>query len=233
LAPRGPGIVAQAAAYLLGNLAIAMAELCDNIFLRGRKVLIRPFERADIDRRLKWKPYPDPLYSHYNLGDLSEPEKEAWFLKRKNDPSSVYLSIDNTQGSLIGFLRLYQIDVRNRSSWFGIYLGWEFLDQGLGTDATSTWLRYYFEELKYERLLLDVASLNTRAIRCYQKCRFEFIRSKYNVHDPRANIDVFGDESFSEVRKYFLKEGDRILVQFDEMEISREKWRRRRSGLSC
>jgi diamine N-acetyltransferase len=209
-----------------------MAELCDNIFLKGRKVLIRPFERADIDRRLKWKPYPDPLYSHYNLGDLSEPEKEAWFLKRKNDPSSVYLSIDNTQGSLIGFVRLYQIDVQNRSSWFGIYLGWEFLDQGLGTDATLTWLGYYFDELKYERLLLDVASLNTRAIRCYQKCGFEFIRSKYNVHDPRTDIDVFGDESFSAVRKYFLKEGDRILVQFDEMEISREKWRRRRSGLS-
>lgn len=208
-------ITDHAAIHFPRDLTIAMAELFDNIFLRGRKALIRPLEREDIDKRLKWKPYPDPLYSHYNLGNLTASEKEAWFLKRKRDTSSVYLSIDNAEGKLIGFLRLHKIDPQDKTAWFGIYLRYEFIDQGFGTDATLALLRYYFEGLKFERLLLDVAALNKRAIRCYEKCGFEFIRKRYNVHDPRMNIDIFGEERFKDVRKYFLKNEDKILAVDD------------------
>ena len=201
-----------------------MSTFLENIYLRGNKVLIRPFEREDIDKRLKWKPYPDPLYFHYNLGDLTEEQKEAWFLKRKGDPSSVYLAMDNLPGQLIGFIRIYQINPTERTAWFGIYLGYEFTNQNLGTDATLTLLKYYFEEWKFERLFLDVASHNKRAIRCYEKCGFEFTRKKYNDHDPRKNLDIFSDDRFKEVRKYFLKNGDKMLVEFDEMEISKDRW---------
>jgi diamine N-acetyltransferase len=98
------------------------------------------------------------------------------------------------------------------------------VDRGLGTDATLTLLEYYFEELKFDRLYLDVASLNKRAIRCYEKCGFTFIRKKYNDHDPRSNIDIFGDDRFKNIRRYFVKNGDKVLVEFDEMEITREMY---------
>jgi RimJ/RimL family protein N-acetyltransferase len=127
--------------HFLRDLIIIMAELFDNIFLRGRRILIRPLEREDIDRRLKWKPYPDPLYFHYNLGNLKESEKEDWFLKRKRDTTSIYLSIDNAEGNLIGFLRLYKIEPQDKTAWFGIHLGYEFVDRGLGTEAALALLR--------------------------------------------------------------------------------------------
>jgi diamine N-acetyltransferase len=199
-----------------------MLTLFDNILLKGEKILIRPLEREDIDKRLEWKPYPDPLYFHYNLKNLRENEKEAWFLKRKSDISSVWFSIDDIQGQLAGFISLYKINSEEKSAWFGIYLGSEFINQGLGTDATLTLLKYYFEELKFEKLFLDVASHNKRAIRCYEKCGFKFTRKKYSDHDPRMNIDIFGDERFKDVRKYFLKNGKKVLVEFDEMEITKE-----------
>lgn len=201
-----------------------MSTLFDNILLRGEKVLIRPLEREDVDKRLKWKPFPDPLFYHYNLRNLTEEQKEAWFLKRKDDPSSIFLSIDNLQGQLIGFIRLYKINPAERTAWFGIYLGYEFINQAIGTDAALTLLKYYFDEWKFEKLFLDVASHNKRAIRCYEKCGFEFVRKKYNDHDPRMNIDIFGDERFKDVREYFVKDGDKMLVEFDEMVISRERW---------
>ena len=201
-----------------------MLTLFDNIFLKGEKVLIRPLERDDIDKRLKWKPYPDPLYSHYNIGNLTEQEKETWVLKRKTDVSSVYLSIDNLGEQLVGFACLYKINSTEKIAWFGIYLGSEFINQGLGTDATLTLLRYYFEELKFEKLFLDVASHNKRAIRSYEKCGFKFTRKKYSDHDPRMNIDIFGDERFKDVRNYFLKNGKKVLVEFDEMEITKEMY---------
>jgi diamine N-acetyltransferase len=201
-----------------------MSQLSDGILLKGKKVLIRSLERQDVDKRLSWKPYPDPLYFHYNLGSMTEEERKAWFLKRKTDALRLFLSIDDLAGQLIGFVSLHKINVLEKTAWFGIYLGYEFVDRGLGTDATLTLLEYYFEELKFDRLYLDVASLNKRAIRCYEKCGFTFIRKKYNDHDPRSNIDIFGDDRFKNIRRYFVKNGDKVLVEFDEMEITREMY---------
>lgn len=198
-----------------------MSRLSDSMLLEGKKVLIRPLEREDVGKRLKWKPYPDPLYFHYNLGNMTEEEKEAWFLKRKTDVFRLFLSIDDLAGQLVGFVSLHKINTSEKTAWFGIYLGYEFVDRDLGTDATSTLLKYYFEELEFEKLYLEVASLNKRAIRCYEKCGFRFIRKKYNEHDPRSNIDIFGDDRFKEIRRYFLKNGNRVLVEFDEMEITK------------
>jgi RimJ/RimL family protein N-acetyltransferase len=204
-----------------------MSELSASIFLKGKKVLIRPLQREDVETRLKWQPYPDPLYFHYNLGDITDREKEAWFHKRKTDPFRLFLSIDDLAGRLVGFVSLHKMNALEKTAWFGIYLGYEFVDRGLGTDATLTLLRYYFEELKFERLFLDVAALNKRAIRCYEKCGFRFIRKKYNDHDPRMSIDIFGDDRFKNIRRYFVKNGDKVLVEFDEMEITREMYEAR------
>jgi hypothetical protein len=44
-------------------------------------------------------------------------------------------------------------------------------------------------------------------------------------------IDIFGDEKFKDVRKYFLKREDEILVEFEEMGVSKERWKG--VGFSC
>lgn len=198
--------------------------MLDHLYLKGKKTIVRNLKREDVDKRLKWKPYPDPLYYHYNRPPVSRVEKELWYMKKKQDPTMVYLSIDNVEHDLIGFLSLFKIDRKNKSSEVGIYLGYEFIDQGYGTDALLTFMKYYFEELSYDRLFLDVATLNKRAIRCYGKCGFEHVRTRFKVNDPRTKIDIFSNDRFKNVRKYFRKRGKDVLVQFEEMVITREMW---------
>jgi len=198
--------------------------MLENLYLKGKKTIIRNLKREDVDKRLKWRPYPDPLYYHYNPRCLSKVEKELWYMKKKQDPTMVYLSIDNPEHELIGFVSLFKIDRKNKSSEVGIYLGYEFIDQGYGTDALLTLMNYYFEELGYDKMFLDVASLNKRGIRCYEKCGFKHLRTKFNVNDPRAKIDVFSNDRFKNVRKYFRKKGKDVLIQFEEMLITKEIW---------
>lgn len=205
--------------------------MLENLYLKGKKTIIRNLEREDIEKRLKWKPYPDPLYYHYNRPPVSRIEKELWYMRKKENPDLVYLSVDNLKGDLIGFLSLYKIDKNYKTSWMGIYLGYEYIDKGYGTDALLTMMRYYFEEVDYEKMFLDVATLNKRAIRCYEKCGFKHLRTKFNLHDPRAKIDVFSNDKFRNVRKYFRKKGKDVLVQFEEMVITRYEWIRRK-GIS-
>jgi diamine N-acetyltransferase len=197
----------------------------ENVVLKGKQVVLRPLAREDMEKRLEWKPYPDPLYFHYNMPNMTEEQREFWYSKRKSDPNALWLSIDGLQGRLVGFICLNKIMPQSKTAWMGIYLGYEFTDQGRGTDAIMTLLRYYFEEMQYEQLFLDVATHNKRAIRCYQKCGFEFFRKKYSDHDPRMNVDIFGDERYKEIREYFKKDGKKVLVEFDEMKMSQVKYR--------
>jgi len=192
--------------------------------LKGERIIIRPLRRDDIDKRLKWQKYPDPLYFHYNLGDITEVQKREWYHKRKKDPKMLYLTIDNLKGELLGFLSLYDIDWDNKKAKLGIYLGYEYIDKGYGTEAIKTFLPYYFEKMRFKELYLDAASLNQRAIKCYLKCGFEFAGTKFNKHDPRSKIDIFGDERYKDIRGHFKKEGDEILVQFEVMRMTEEMW---------
>jgi len=195
--------------------------------LKGKKIILRPLRRDDINKRLKWKPYLDPLYAHYNLREMTEAQKKEWCLKRKKDPLMLYLSIDSLEGELLGFLNIYDLDWENKKAKLGIYLGYEYTDKGYGTEAIRTLVPYFFEKMKFKELYLDVVALNQRAIKCYLNCGFEFVRTKFNKHDPRSKIDIFGDERFKDIKKYFKKEGDEILVQFEEMRITEEMWEKK------
>ncbi len=196
----------------------------DHLVLKGGKVIVRSLRKDDIDKRLSWKEYPDPLYFHYNPPHLSLKEREEWFLKRKHDPNMVYFAIDNRQGQLVGFICLNRIDSSAKTAWMGIFLGYEFIDRAYGTDAILTLAKYFFEEIRFENMFLDVASHNKRAIRCYSKCGFRFLRTIYNKHDPRAKLDIFGDDRYKHIRIYFKKEGNEVLAQFDEMVLTKDMW---------
>ena len=196
----------------------------DHLLLKGKSVIIRSLRRDDIDKRLAWNKYPDPLYFHYNPPNLSPKQREAWYLERKHDPQMIYFAIDNHQGQLVGLICLNRIDGLAKTAWMGIFLGYEFTDKGYGTDAILSFAKSFFEELKFEKMFLDVASHNKRAIRCYLKCGFKFVRTKYNKSDPRSKLDIFEDDRYEDIRKYFKKEGDEVLVQFDDMVLTKETW---------
>jgi len=127
----------------------------------------------------------------------------------------------------MGFLSLYELDLENKKSRLGIYLGYEFTDKGYGTEAIKALLPYYFDKMKFKELYLDVAALNKRAIQCYLNCGFEFVRTEFHKHDPRSKIDIFGDERFKAIRRYFKKVGREILVQFEVMRINKDTWKKK------
>lgn len=191
------------------------------IRLRGRRIVIRPLKRDDIDKRLEWRKYSDPLYYHYNLEKMNRAQKKEWYLKRKNNPGMIYSAIENRKGVLLGFISLYDIEWSKGKARLGIYFGSQYLDKGYGTEAIETLLPYYFDTMKFRELSLDVASINKRAIRCYRKCGFEHVRTFFRRHDPRQSIDIFGDARYKGIRKYFKRKDGEIQVRFERMRMMR------------
>jgi len=188
--------------------------------LRGEKVIIRPMVREDMDKMGDWRPFTDPLYSMWNRPSRSS-DNYIRFQAQASDPSRRWYAIEDFMGRLIGRLSLRRIS-RRKSAHLGITLGADYVSQGYGTDAIGTFLVYYFWELGFETLYLDVAAPNVRAIRCYEKCGFKHIGSHYQGAGSDQHLTFLKDKRYRYIRRFFKKKKGRNVVLFYDMKIEKE-----------
>ncbi len=153
--------------------------------ISGKRVRLRAIERVDIPTFVKW--VNDPEVQRY-LGRTPYPisfaAEERWFEEQLNDEKSHIFAIETEKGVHIGNIGLHEIDYKDGKATLGIMIGEKgYWDQGYGTDAIRTLLRFAFQELNLHRVSLEVFESNKRAIRCYQKCGFR--------HEGVAREDSF------------------------------------------
>jgi diamine N-acetyltransferase len=141
------------------------------------KVCLRPIERDDLPRFVKW--FGDPEVKRH-LGvwlPFSLAQEERWFersLEQIERQEVVLLAIETSEGVHIGNIGLHQIDWKNRHAELGITIGEKaYWNQGYGTDAICTMLKLAFREMGMHRVQLRVDADNARAIRCYEKAGFK------------------------------------------------------------
>lgn len=155
--------------------------------ISGKKVRLRAIEREDIPTFLKWLNDSEvQRYLSRTPFPLSFAEEEIWFERQLNDERSRIFAIETEKGVHIGNIGLHEIDYKNGRTNLGIMIGEKgYWDQGYGTDAVRTLLRFAFQELNLHRVSLEVFDFNKRAIRCYEKCGFR--------HEGVAREDTFRD----------------------------------------
>ncbi|MBN1810892.1 MAG: GNAT family N-acetyltransferase [Anaerolineae bacterium] len=143
----------------------------------GEKVRLRPIERDDLPRFVEW--FSDPEVRRHLAVWLpfSLAQEERWFekhLEQLERQKLVLLAIETDEGVHIGNIGLHQIDWKNRHAELGIAIGEKtYWDQGYGTDAICTMLKFAFREMNMHRVQLRVDEDNARAIRCYEKAGFK------------------------------------------------------------
>jgi len=145
-------------------------------FLRGRRVRLRPLERADLPRyqELFSEPEISLLY-----GGLGVPENLAK-LQRRYDAGEYdttdrfVLLVIEAEGTLIGAMQLRNTEnLPSRAATFGIIIGDPaYLDRGYGTEASTLLLDYAFAVLGYHKINLDLFEYNARALAMYEKLGF-------------------------------------------------------------
>jgi RimJ/RimL family protein N-acetyltransferase len=194
-----------------------------DIRLRGPRVTIRPLREIDLDIMSTWAAFDDPLYRFFDWPRHAFPENDIWFTELLRDQTRVYYAVDNEEEVLIGRISLRQIQGRE-SARLGIGFGTDFVSQGYGTEALRVFLRYYFLDLGFRKMVLDVAAINQRAVRCYESCGFERVGTHYQYLGQDYEVAFIKQKPYRHLRQFVRRKGRRNYVLAYDMALAREDW---------
>ena len=77
------------------------------------------------------------------------------------------------EGAVAGMIQYHEEEhPEYRHAGMDLFLGVAYQGRGLGTDAVRTLARHLVHDRDHERLTIDPAAHNERAIRCYEKVGF-------------------------------------------------------------
>ena len=144
--------------------------------IRGELVYMRPTERDDLERFVRWFADAETIRHLLIRAPFSLAMEEQWFehmvaAQGKTDYHFVICRL--ADDAPIGTVGLHGIDFVNGFAEFGIMIGekdqW---NRGYGTDALNAICDFGFGELRLERIELEVYASNARGRRSYEKAGF-------------------------------------------------------------
>jgi RimJ/RimL family protein N-acetyltransferase len=173
--------------------------------LRGDVVYLRPGERSDIPLFVRWFTDARTTRTLMFIAPVGTAGEEAWFTRMSEHHGNdrwffVICRLEDDRP--VGSIELHEIDLRNGSASLGIAIG-DRADtgRGYGSDALRTLVAFGFDELRLERIELDVYDFNDGARRMYERVGFH--------HEGTLRRALFSHGAYHDVHR---------------MSILREEW---------
>jgi RimJ/RimL family protein N-acetyltransferase len=141
--------------------------------ISGERIVLRAWEKADIDAFMRW--FNDPEVTTYlgNSHPCLSREQEERFFDEEISNRYRYCIVTRDEGVLIGNCALMDIDHKNRSAEVGIVIGEkDYWNRGYGREALGLVLDIAFEGLGLNRVRLRHVDFNARGHRCYLAAGF-------------------------------------------------------------
>ena len=152
--------------------------------LKGKKVLLRPVRRSDIQYFLKWFNDHDVIqYLSFYL-PMTEMAEEKWIEDLGTNRTKAAFVVeaiegesgkpfDFAQGKPIGSIGLDNISLKDHNATFGIAIGdKDYWSKGFGTEAARLIINYGFEQLNLHRINSSVIGFNERSYRLHKRLGF-------------------------------------------------------------
>ncbi|MDB5188218.1 MAG: GCN5-related N-acetyltransferase [Candidatus Kaiserbacteria bacterium] len=149
--------------------------MSDIVFRQGKRVLLRPLERADIPTLRRWMNDPEITQFLMRAFPLMEKEEEEWIENKHMNQNDVALGIVTVENKkLIGSIGLHGINWQHRTATTGTVLGEkECWGKGYGTEAKMLLLDFAFNTLDLYGVVSRVLSHNGRSLAYGKKCGYE------------------------------------------------------------
>jgi RimJ/RimL family protein N-acetyltransferase len=193
--------------------------------LETPRTIIRAWNRYDDERSYRWPTYHDPFESIWNLQRPQSPFSGAWFSDMFSGRR--HWAVDSRAGDLMGRISIRDIDTERKQARLGITFSASFVGRGLGTEAMHRFLDYYFDELGFVSMVLDVAAPNERAVRSYRSLGFTYIESDWRNAYHSIDLSILDAPNYRHLKPHFDIRNGAIWVEFFEMQLNRDEWKHR------
>ena len=142
--------------------------------LESERIYLRKLEESDAPMMLANTMDEEIRYMTGTKPNFTLEQIQAHIYNINNDPSRYDFALClKEDDQMIGELSISDIDEENKKAGFRIsMISIKLTGKGYGTEAIKIVSRFVFEELKLNRLELEVFSHNPRGIRAYEKAGF-------------------------------------------------------------
>jgi RimJ/RimL family protein N-acetyltransferase len=165
--------------------------------LHGERTYLRPAERTDIPTFVRWFTDLRTTRTLLFIAPMSTASEELWFTEMVANQGKgrwhfVICRLEDDRP--VGGIDLHDVDARHGSASLGIVIG-DPADtgQGYGSDALRTLIRFGFDQLRLERIELDVYDFNEAARRMYARVGFQ--------HEGTRRHALYTDGAFHDVHR--------------------------------
>ncbi len=185
------------------------------------RLVLRGWQRSDLDAMAAWPPFPDPLDAVWNWARVLREHGtlDLHWVGRNLSPRRVEWTITEHNGTVVGHVGIREIDREANSSMLGIGFGYPYIGQGYGKEVLAAFLHHYFGPWKFTTLRLEVALHNTRALRLYERLGFRTTRTFWYQPELPDAWEFFADQHYDPVRHLFRWGQDGMYMQCVEMEL--------------
>ncbi|HEY1012474.1 MAG TPA: GNAT family N-acetyltransferase [Herpetosiphonaceae bacterium] len=190
----------------------------DDFLLRSQRLLIRSWQRQDYHTMDTWPPFTEPLSAIWNLPDRVVVGEMDWGTSIRRT-----YAVALHDGALVGRITLRDIEPNNTSARLGITIGSPFVSQGYGTESMRCFLNEYFTGMRFKKMVLDVAAVNERAVRCYRRLGFQLTASHWRDAGHRF-LSTLDPATVATIEPFIRRGRHTIWAQFYDMALPREQW---------
>lgn len=149
----------------------------DQSIWRGKHVRLRAMEPADWETYFAWN-WDDEQAR--NLDAVPFPQsREAvkqWAEResvRPREEDTFRFVIENDAGEVVGNLATHDCNRRVGTFGYGISIRHDQRGKGYAREAIALVLRFYFQELRYQKVTVHVFSFNEASLRLHEKLGFQ------------------------------------------------------------
>ncbi len=166
-------------------------------------VNLRRLEKKDVPFILEWMK-DDELNQFFRFNaKIITKQTVSEFVENSFSDSSKNYAVTLDDDEYLGTISLKEINQKDKNAEYAVALRKKAIGKGVGKTATLEVLRVAFEELKLNKVYLNVYADNVRAAKLYEKCGFKQTGYlKQHVYLNGVYKDLLLYEILSEEFKY-------------------------------
>ncbi len=146
-------------------------------YWQGKRVRLRGIEPSDAEHFIRWNLDSERArHLDFVWPPTSNASVQAWVeaqSRQKLEHDSFHWVIENHDGDPVGSISTHNCTPRYGTFSYGIDVAPEHQRQGYAREAIRLVLRYYFEELRYQKVTVPVHSDNEASIRLHEGLGFQ------------------------------------------------------------